>query len=471
MTAKKVLIVSDNPAYKELFDQPEFAGYNCIGVAATKEDALSRIYSEPIDILIVCDGVPSSRGTSTEEFILSQKKSFSETRIIYLAGAVSNSDVQRLRMMGEFVSNGVYDFFTEPSIDAEKLLELLEHPRTKEDVAEYLIYYQPGENVSQSISNVIVCSSVKPGTGKSTLAINLAVGIAKYGQKKTNGKAPRVAIIEGDLSSLSVGTLLKVENSQYNLKRALNLVRTVVDQDGVITGTDEQLKEVKKGVRSCFVKYSGLDNLYAMVSSDMSLNDVMRVSPSQYYFMIQCVTGAFDVVIVDANSSLEHRTTGPLLEMASRCYFVLDLDFNDIQNNLRYMRELQELGISGKIHYVLNKNIEGEDFAKHLEDLKYQIDDFEKLNLVIDKTIPLIDAGIMMNHEYSGVPIVLDDDPKLVPYKKAFLEIANENWKIDFKEDEESKKKKPKPKPKPEPVKKETEKPGFFKRILGFLNK
>lgn len=447
MTKRRVLIAAEDLQYRALFEKPAFSEFECLGVATTKEDAERRLFSDSADILVASDGLPSSKGITTEDFLLTIKRNFPELRIIFLAGETDSSDIQRLSMLGSFAASGIYDFYTRKTITADGLLDLLNNPRNAGDVAEYMQYYQPNGNADHTVSNLIVCSSVKPGTGKSTLAVNIAAAIARYGQLKPNSKAPRVAIVEGDLSSLSLGLLLKVENTQYNLKKALMQVRTVVDPNGVIVGTDEQLASVKKDVRACFVKYPELNNLYAMVTSELGLTDLMKISPSQYYYMIQCITGAFDVVIVDANSSLEHRTTGPLLEMASRCFFVLDLDYNDIQNNLRYMRELNSLGISGKIHYILNKDIDGMDAAQHLEDLNYSISDFEQLYLNIDQKIPMIDKGIMMNHEFSGKPIVLDDTPELYPYKKAFLDVANEIWKINYQaaeEDSSGKKKKKK---------------------------
>ena len=40
-----------------------------------------------------------------------------------------------------------------------------------------------------------------------------------------------------------------------------------------------------------------------------------------------------DVVIIDSNSSLVHVSTIPLLQLCSKVFYVLNLDFNNIRNN------------------------------------------------------------------------------------------------------------------------------------------
>ena len=54
-------------------------------------------------------------------------------------------------------------------------------------------------------------SSIKPGCGKSFVSTNVATAIAKFGDKK-DGRQPRVCILEADLQTLSVGTLLSLED-------------------------------------------------------------------------------------------------------------------------------------------------------------------------------------------------------------------------------------------------------------------
>ena len=261
----------------------------------------------------------------------------------------------------------------------------------------------------------------------------MAVAIAKYGQKKRNGDSPRVAIIDGDLNSLSVGTMLHMESTKYNLREALRLAGTVVDTDGNITGSDEEVQEVRTSIRKCFIKHSKYPNLFALVSTNIPMVELDRICPGQFYFLLKCVYGAFDVVIVDMNSSLEHKTTGPLFALAKRCYFLLDPDYNNLKNNLRYSKDLARLGIKGKIKFVLNRAISPDQTKmQYIEDLEYNIDALDNPDFDITHTIPMADGIMLSNSIFKGTPIVLDLDPSDRELKRAFLTIANENWKIDY---------------------------------------
>jgi MinD-like ATPase involved in chromosome partitioning or flagellar assembly len=454
--SKTVVLVTNTPKIGELFKRPDFRDFTLLKVFYEKDDVLPYLETSQPDILLVTDAVASNTGITTQQMLLRIHEEFPDIRIVFFPGDIEDKkNVQKLAVLGALVTSSIYNIFPGGTMSSLKILEALNVEKTLDDVRQYREYYQNENPVDafKGYRNVIVCTSVKPGTGKSTLAVNLAVAIAKYGQMKRNGRPPRVAIVEGDLTSLSVGTLLRVENPQYNLKEALHQISKVIDDTGCLSGTDEQLEEVKSYVRRCFVKYGPVPNLYAMVSSNISLTDLNEINPYQYYYLIQCIVGAFDVVVVDANSSLEHQSTGPLFDLASRCYFVVNMDYNDIQNNIRYRDELVGLGISKKIRYIMNKYVSPENQSEYLEDLGYDMSILENPNIHIDKMIPMIDSTVMLNRGFKGKPIVLDNSEDLIDAKQAFLDIANENWKIDYSkvnqdaasENEKEKQKKQKP--------------------------
>ena len=141
---------------------------------------------------------------------------------------------------------------------------------------------------------------------------------------------------------------------------------------------------------------------------------------------------AFDVVVIDMNSSLDHRTTGPILELASHIYFLIDPDYNNIKNNLRYQKQIEELGISGKINYVLNKDIPEDKLFVYTQDLDYAISEFDNIGLDITNKIPMVDTSVISNRNFRGTPLVLDTTPATREIKKALLKVCNENWKIDY---------------------------------------
>ncbi len=432
---KTVCLVTGITKVAEIFEQDMFRDYELKKMFQTKESALEGIAAVNPDILMVVEGTPSSTGMTTPVFIKKVHRDYPNIRIVYVTGEISPNDVSRYVALGDLVQNGIYDFISGQHLSAKEVLSKLSSPASYDSVKHLVSYANRTEisNDQEIIKNLICVDSIKPGSGKTLLAVNMAVAIAKYGQKKRNGDSPRVAIIDGDLNSLSVGTMLHMESAKYNLREALRLAGTVVDSEGNITGTDEEVQVVRTSIRKCFIKHVKYPNLFALVSSNIPMVELDRICPGQFYFLLKCVYGAFDVVIVDMNSSLEHKTTGPLFALAKRCYFLLDPDYNNLKNNLRYSRDLEKLGIKGKIKFVLNRAISSEQTKlQYIQDLEYDVETLDSPDFDITHVIPMADGVMLSNSIYKGSPVVLDLDPSDRELKKAFLTIANENWKIDY---------------------------------------
>lgn len=434
----KVLIVTGAKQITGFFTKPEFRDYRIVETLTNMDDALKYLHGteEKPDIMLVVDGTPSSSGISATDMILAVHREFPTIRPVYITGEVSPADTQKCAALGSLVRAGVYDLLMGSRLTGERILNALNVLGKYEDV-KYLLNYTTAKESESAMAgngyrNVIACYSIKPGSGKSMLAINLAVGIARFGQKKKTGQPPRVAIIDGDLTGLSVGSLLHAENPQFNLREALKQAGSVIDADGNLIGTPEELEIVKSNIRRCFVHYPKVQNLYALVSSNISFDDLENVNPYQFYYLIQCVYSAFDVVVIDMNSSLDHRTTGPIFELASHIYCLIDPDYNNIKNNLRYQKQIEELGIADKIQYVLNKDIPEEKLFAYTQDLDYAISEFDNIGLDITNKIPIADTSVISNRNFRGIPLVLDTSPATREIKRALLRICNENWKIDY---------------------------------------
>ena len=447
---KKVLLITASLSLKNIFSREELKDYEAVHVSTTKEDALDFVSSENSkpNIMIVVEGTPSSEGTSTEGLIMELRERCPKGRIIFLTGEVVLTDNVKAEMLNQLVRAGVYDIIMGSKPTATDLINHILHPSAYEDV-KYLVRETSNTRSQKEgvIKNLISCYSVKPGSGKSFLAYNLAVAIAKFGQPKPNGQMPRVALIDGDLTSLSIGAFIHVENTRYNMREALHYASQVIDEQGKQIGSKEGLEEAKKEIRKCFIKHPKVDNLYAMVATNIELGDRVGINPHQFYFMMQCIYGAFDVVIADMNSSLEHSTTGPLFALSNRIYFLVDPDFNNIRNNIRYQQDLVALGVNSKTRYIMNKYISPTAQLQFSEKLDYSIGEIRNAGIDIVGVIPLEDPIVMNNRAMSGDPLVLDRSQATSATRKAILKIANETWKIseravkDFEKPEEVPKK------------------------------
>jgi MinD-like ATPase involved in chromosome partitioning or flagellar assembly len=151
-----------------------------------------------------------------------------------------------------------------------------------------------------------------------------------------------------------------------------------------------------------------------------------------YLYLVETITNDYDVVIVDTNSSLTHVTTFPLLNLSKYCYYILNLDFNNIRNNSRYRSFLEKIHIADKVKYILNENITKkmmDNLYIGSEELLFDTEMIKKdFDLVAE--IPLIPKTIFLNRIYSGKPISLENSPQTLEARYEIAKIANEIWPV-----------------------------------------
>lgn len=439
---KKVIIASKIANLDTIVNKID--GFEVQTTLSSKDKILSTCKQYQPDILLISEGLPSSQNMSTVRFLLAFHQQLPTVRIIYLAGQVDLNDVARVTNLAALVEAGIYDIYHERKLSRTILTELLTLPKARKEV-NYLLQYKEEdntddfdieddfndndeENTIEGKNNVFVVSSIKPGTGKSFFATNLSTAIAKFGKIKNNGQFPRVALIEGDLQNLSIGTLLQIENDKYNIKTALEAIAKVVDEEGNIIGSEMEQEKVNNFVIRCFQPYSYVKNLYALVGSQIRMEDMENVSPYHYYYLVEIVSNYFDVVIIDSNSSLQHVTTLPILQLARTCYYIINLDFNNVRNNARYKLTLESLDLAPKLRYVLNEDI-GKD-NRFVEKLQFNADMLDEAGFHPEARIPTIDKSIFLNRLYEGKAIVLDRTPYTLEAREEICKVANQIWPL-----------------------------------------
>ncbi len=323
----------------------------------------------------------------------------------------------------------------------EKIEEPLEekveeyYKNTKNEPEEYMtrdLLIGNKEVDEHLVKNLAIMSSIKPGTGKSFLSVNVATAIAAYGKKTAKGQRPKVALIEGDLQNLSIGTLLQIEDSKKNLKNVMKRIAEIVTKEGEFIGTPYQVEEINSYIKSSFLPYGKLKNLLCLVGSQLSFEEIEDIAPHYYTYLVEAIAPEFDVVIVDTNSALTHVTTYPLLQMAKNCFYILNLDFNNIRNNTRYRETLQNIGVLDKVKYILNEDLTKEIIKNQKEDLLYTSEHLAESGFNLVAKVPLIDKSIFLNRLYNGTPVVLDENNKDTALaKKELLKVANEIYPIE----------------------------------------
>lgn len=418
----------------------KFDGFTVVGGVDYKREVLKQAQELNPDILLVGEGLSGQE--SVIQLILDLSKTCPNVRIIYLSGFVDKKDEAKASALGLLVMSGIYDIVHDDTLTFNSLYHLFLNPKTAEDMAylakrvtekqnkivEFIIPEEMEDEDENVQKNMHIISSIKPGTGKSFLSSNVATAIATYGVE-VNGKKPRVALIEADLQNLSIGTLLQIEDEKKHLKAVIDKISGVVNETGTLIGNLEQVEDTDAFIRECFHPYSQAKNLEALVGSHLSYNQLEKVKPYHYAYLIEAISKHYDVIIVDTNSSLSHVTTYPLLQMAKSAYYILNLDFNNIRNNNRYKEVLRDINVLDKVRYVLNEDYVPEENSDH-EPLIFTADHIDDSDFKLEARIPQLPKSIFLNRLYEGTPVVLDEQSATLKARFEILKVANQIWPI-----------------------------------------
>ena len=419
----------------------------------SKDELISTAKTLRPDLIIVAK-VLSGANKTILETLLEIHNDLPEIRIIYLAGQLDMNNKEKVLELGTLVTAGIYDIIHEKKLSVSTLIDLIQHPRTRDDV-QYLLKYMKtnqvyedevvefeeeiadgGDVEENGYENIVLVSSIKPGTGKSFVSTNVATAIAKFGKEKPDGTKPRVALIEGDLQNLSVGTLLGFEDDEkYNLKTVMDAISKVFTPDGHLIEDATAIKKTNEQIINSFKPYYNVKNLFALVGSQFRIEELDSIKPEYYAYLIEVVKDYFDVIVIDTNSSLLHVSTLPLLQLCNKAYYVINLDFNNIRNNKRYQKTLQDLNVFDKVKYIINEDIDrenrrliGQDL---LEDMQYNADMVQDAGFNTLARIPEIPKELFLNRLYQATPIILDDTDYTLKARIEISKIAGEVWEIE----------------------------------------
>ena len=126
-----------------------------------------------------------------------------------------------------------------------------------------------------AVSEALVVTSGKGGVGKSTVAVNLAVSLARRGKK--------TVVIDADTGLRSLDVLLGMEND------------VVYDLTDVVEGVCK--------LRQAVVKVRDVDNLSMLAAAQ--LRDMSSVSREQMEKVVSELKEQFDYVIIDCPAGVD----------------------------------------------------------------------------------------------------------------------------------------------------------------------
>lgn len=201
---------------------------------------------------------------------------------------------------------------------------------------------------------VITFFSTKGGTGRTTLATEVASLLALKGRYRLNASGGaqrlRVALVDFDLASANVSARLGLAQP------------TMLDYlcDSGVPSPDP---------REFLVQHrpTNLDVLLGP-SKCLAGDRAELMGVAQAAHILSSLKDAYQFLILDMAASLGDLETY-LLEAASRIYCVVTPTAGSVQSLYRGVEALRRLGLGNKLHYVANKMRDGVSLSEALGDL------------------------------------------------------------------------------------------------------
>lgn len=222
------------------------------------------------------------------------------------------------------------------------------------------------EAVSEAPIGQLVCIfSAKGGTGKTTIATNLAVGLTEL-------RGRRAALIDGDLYFGDVDIVLNVQPTRENPRRSLSDIGAVLGiQEGdwehasrrSIASVDSQAMD-----QILFKHPSGVQILLAPPRPETA----ERIPHVLLKRAVEICRQSFDYTIIDMPSSYSEAEIG-LMDAATSIIVVLKPEMSSLRNTALFLEYAESFGWKDRLIFVLNRadsnrftKISREDVERHL---------------------------------------------------------------------------------------------------------
>ena len=276
--------------------------------------------------------------------------------------------------------------------------------------------------------------------------------VSKHNIKKLNEQNEGLAKDGLRVITLANGKIKKKDSYKESDIKDLTFMGMVGFIDPIrkeVVASIDDTQIVNETILECMVPYKHAKNLDVLVGSQLTFTDINGdyISSENFVYLVEVISRMYDIVIVDTNSSLLHLSTIPILKRAKECYYIINLDYNNIRNNLKYREVFKTIDIIDRVNYILNESYDNSkeyeaSIGSNYEPLMFTKEVVEEKYFELKGSIPAIPKAVFLNRLYSGIPVVLDED---VPYtekaKQAILRICDKIHPIDpqyLKEEDEN---------------------------------
>ena len=375
-----IMLVDDIPETREnikklLAFEPDF---KVVGSFGTGREAVTQAKELRPDIVVMDINMPDMDGIQATSEITKAIP----TAAVIMMSVQNDPDYLRKAMLA-----GARNFLTKP-IDTDELYNTIRtvYARNKPIAEQYrALEDRGGIDIRRTITSeagevrgghVVLVYSPQGGSGKTTLATNIASGLMKKGIK--------VLLIDADVQFGDVGVFLKLQG-QSTLADLVSKVDDVDVEffDSVVTTHESGLKVLLGPARPEFA-------------------DEVEANPTALTRIIDQVASRYDFIVIDTSTHISEMLLS-LMDLAEKIVLVSMPTLSGVKN-ARFMLELfDQLNYpQNKIAFVLNKT--EDERARNRTTIPSDI--IEKhLKHPIQARIPS-DERVILNAINKGVPVI-----------------------------------------------------------------
>jgi len=312
-------------------------GIEVIGEAGNGSEAVFVVKEAKPDIVLMDINMPVIDGIkATEEISLTVP----ESTVIIMSVQGESEYIKRA------MSAGARAYITKP-FSGDELVKTIKDTFERENRRRDIKPVRAQNNEAVE-SKIVTVFSTKGGVGKTTIASNLAVSLARKTKKK-------VALLDFDLQFGDIAIMLNV-SAKNTISDLINDIHQL-DSENI----DDYLVTHFSGVR---ILPAPLKPEYAEYITSSHVERILKALRANYHY-----------IIIDTSAGF-HETVLTSLDMSDRILFVSTLDLPTIKNIKAGLDVMETLNYpKDKISIILNKATEqyGIKFKDFEETLKYPI--------------------------------------------------------------------------------------------------
>lgn len=237
------------------------------------------------------------------------------------------------------------DYSTNSIVRAMRLgaKEFLPKPVIKEELQRIIsIFLQHGDEQDDTASKIITIYSNKGGIGKTTIAVNLALELAKTTRDK-------VALLDLNLQLGDISTFLNL-NPAFDVSY---VIKNLIDKK------DETLLKA-------FEKYK--DTSMYILADPSYIEQSESITPQQITTLFKVLKKVFPYIVVDMSSNIDPNSL-KILDLSDWIMFTTIVNIPAIRNSQRCLNLFKSRRYpSGKVKIIINRYMENDEIK--IEDIE-----------------------------------------------------------------------------------------------------